>query len=73
MATSDQSQRRKGWFDRARYGEGKVYSLRSGRGQDHNMTDYGKQDFRWTFLFKHFLIRCHEVDQVVEQQEAEAK
>lgn len=47
MATTiDQSQRRKEWFDRARYGECNVYSLRSSRGQDHNVTDYGKQDFR---------------------------
>lgn len=68
MATTiDQSQRRKEWFDRARYGEGNVYSLRSSRGQDHNVTDYGKQDFRQVFLYKHLLVRCREVDQVVEQ------
>lgn len=63
---SDQSQRRKEWFDRTRYGEGNVYSLRSARGQDHNVTDYGKQDFRQAFLFKPLLIRYHEVDHVVE-------
>lgn len=68
MATTiDQSQRRKEWFDRARYGEGNIYSRRSGRGQDHNVTDYGKQDFRQVFLCKHLLVRCREVDQVVEQ------
>lgn len=66
----DKSQRRNEWLEIGRAG---YIVLDPTRDKSYHMINYGKQNFRLVFLFKHLLVRCHEEDWVVEQREAEAK